>query len=270
MHLLAGGSLIGFALALNSALQRHRSDPRLRSERQLRAITGASRPLVVPRLTEAVRLQQGWLGASSARATSVPTFALTNPDAAASVALARLTAELDARSGGVKPLVVLVTAIGDLEGKSTVAVNAALAAARAGDKVLLIDADARNRGVSRLLPGGEALPGLFDIANGTVLPGQAIVKSKTYPLDILPAGQVSDARHPRLQDPIAELAKPYDLVVIDGGVLIRDRHVAEFAGGASQVVLVARDGVTLRADYQSAFEILDRSGRVRPVLLTDK
>ena len=165
---------------------------------------------------------------------------------------------------------MLVTATGDFEGKSTVAVNVALAAAAAGDRVLLIDADARGKTASGLLPNGTALPGFFDIVAGTAQAAAVIIKPGNYPLDILPAGRSTDARSVRVASTVASIARPYDLVVVDGGVMMRDRHVSEFFSGATQIVLVARDGVTMRAEYLSAYEILDRTGKVRPVLLTDE
>ncbi len=268
LHLLAIGGLSGLALGLNNAVRRQRRDPRLRGEAQLRAIAGARRLLIVPNLSDVVRRQKRWQMGTAHR-SEVPTFALSNPDAPATIALARLSAELDARSVDAKPLIVLVTAIGDFEGKSTVAVNAALAAAAAGDRVLLIDADTRSKAVSGLLPDGAAMPGFFDIVAGTAQASGAIVKSETFPLDILPVGRSSETRSVRLASTIAGIAGPYDLVVIDGGVMMRDRQVAEFCTAATQVVLVARDGVTLRKEYQNAYEILDRTAKVRPVLLMD-
>ena len=269
LHLLVLGGLAGLGLGLLRALTRFRADPHLRGEQQLRYIAGSRNVLVVPRLTDVVRRQARWL-AGSAPQSAVPTFAATEPGAPASVALARLSAELDARSVHEKPLIVLVTAVGDFEGKSTVAVNAALAAAAAGDRVLLIDADARGKAVSGLLPNGGGLPGLFDILAGSAQAANTIVRPQAYPLDILPAGQLGEIRSVRIAGTISGIAKPYDLVVIDGGVTMRDRHVSEFATVATQIVLVARDGVTKRAEYQSAYEILDRTGKVRPILLTDK
>ncbi len=269
LHLVALGGLAGLGFGLNGAVRRLRADPRLRGERQLRSIAGARRTLVVPRLSEAVRGQSSRLPAFSGRSGEVPMFALTDPGAPASTALARLSAELNARSADEKPLIMLVTSVGDYEGKTTVAVNAALAAAGAGDRVLLIDADPRSKIVSGLVPNGAALPGLFDVVAGTAQAAAAIAKVPGLPIDILPVGRQGNARSVRISSVIAGIARPYDLVVIDAGVMIRDRYVAEFANGANQVVLVARDGITLRADYQSAFEILDRGGKLRPLLLTD-
>lgn len=269
VHLLAMGAAGGLAFGLWDALQRTRRDPRVRGDAQLRLITGSRRMLVVPKLSEAVRQQPlARSRGSDDVAAEVPMFVLTDPEQPASLAFARLSAELNARSLDDRGLVLLVTASGEYEGKSTVAVNAALAAALAGDRVLLVDADMRGRMSSSIVAAGKTRPGLFDgAANGDV--GDLIVKASEYPIDVLPVGRRTERRLGRLGLAVASLARRYDLVVIDAGVLIKDRYVAELAATASHIALVARDGVTMKADYQSALEILDRGGKVRPVLITD-
>ena len=273
LHLLAAGLVSGLGLGLYNALRRLRSDPRVRGELQLAQITGPRRISVVPRLAEALGRHPRWLATARDPAGSgpgVPVFVTRSPDAQASVAMARLSTELNARNNNERPQIVLVTAAGDYEGKSTVAVNAALAAAEAGDSVLLVDADGRAKGVSRLFEDGDTLPGLFDVANGRREPAAVIVRKGEYPVDILPLGDTAGERPTRIAATIASLARPYDLVVIDAGVLMRDRLVSELAASASQILLVARDSVTVKSEYASAFEILDRTGKVRPVFLTDR
>ena len=154
LHLLAAGSAAGFGLGLYGAIRRLRGDPRVRSELQLATITGSRRISVVPQLAEALGRYPRWLATAQtpsargpgAQGPGVPVFVMQSPDAAASAAMARLSTELSAKNGEERPQIVLVTAAGDYEGKSTVAVNAALAAADAGDCVLLIDADFPRQG----------------------------------------------------------------------------------------------------------------------------
>lgn len=196
-------------------------------------------------------------------------FVASHPALAASDAIKRLSSELGAKVVDDLPPVLLVTAASDYEGKSTVAVNAALAAAAAGNAVLLIDADQRGRNVSRMLDHGETIPGFLDVVSGRVRAEDVIVKNAPYPIDILPLGNASELRISRLTSLIGKIAVPYDTVVIDAGVMIRDRLVTELAFGATSIVLVAREGVTVKADFQSAMDVLNRGGKVRPVLLRD-
>lgn len=266
LHLLALGGALGFGLSMYTALNRLRGDPRLRSPAQLRAMAGNRRIFLVPQLEDAI----GGLDSSSNGAgAEVPAFVLANPKAPASVAVQRLSTEIVARLNDDKSQVVVVTAAGEYEGKSTIALNLALAASEAGDNVLLIDADQRGRMLSKLVDGQAARRGLFDIVAGAVESRLAIVKRSGYPIDILPAGNAGNRKLQRTGLTIASLAKSYDLVVVDAGVLMKDRLVPELAFGANAILLVARDGVTNRAAYQSALEVLDRGGKVRPVLVSD-
>lgn len=263
-HLLALGGALGLGFGLYGALSRLRSDPRLRTESQLRAIAGGRRVFSIPQMEGAIR------GLGKAGQADVPAFVSGNPDAAASLAMQRLSSEVISRLNDDKSQVVVVTAAGDFEGKSTVALNLALAASAAGDNVLLIDADQRGRMVSKLVDASTSRRGLFDVVSGAIESRLAIVKRAGYPIDILPAGQSANRRPQRTALTIAGLAKGYDVVVVDAGVLMKDRLVPELAFGANTVLLVARDGITNRSEYQSALEILDRGGKVRPVFVSDQ
>lgn len=266
IHLLALGGALGFGLSLYGALNRLRADPRLRSEGQLRALAGNRRVFTVPGMEDAIR----GLDRDHMAAAEVPAFVAGNPNAPASQAIERLSAEVVSRIHDEKSQVIVVTAAGDYEGKSTVALNLALAASEAGDNVLLVDADQRGRMISRLVGPASAKRGLFDVVAGTADARTAIVKRTDYPIDILPAGSASNRRQQRASIAIASIAKSYDLVVVDAGVIMKDRLVPELAFGANTVLLVARDGVTDRAEYQSALEILDRGGKVRLVFVSDQ
>lgn len=265
LHLLALGGALGLGWSLLGSLSRLRSDPRLRTEGQLRAITGNRRVLSIPRVEESIRhLRKG-----NSTEADVPAF-VNGADTVAALAMQRLSTEVIARLNDEKSQIVVVTAAGDFEGKSTVSLNLALAAAAAGDNVLLVDADQRNRMVSKLVDSSGAKRGLFDIVTGAIEARLAIVKRTGYPIDILPAGQATSRRQQRSALTIAGLAKGYDVVIVDAGVLMKDRLVPELAFAANSVLLVARDGVTNRSEYQSALEILDRGGKVRPVFVSDK
>ncbi|MEZ5851763.1 MAG: exopolysaccharide transport family protein [Hyphomicrobiaceae bacterium] len=270
-HWFAIGAVLGLALGLHNAMKRMRADPRLRGEAQLRTLIGNRRFVAVPQLSMAVRDSEAAM-AQRGQATrdGIPTFVQWSPAAPASAAMARLAAELSARGGSERPQVLLVTAAGDMEAKSTIAANLALAAAHAGDSVLLIDADHRGRQVTELAHNGANRPGLLDVAAGKIEGRRAVVKSQVYPLDILTVGTARDTRISQVRSAISSIAKPYDLVVIDGGVAIRDRLVSELAYVSTGIALVARQDVTNKADYQTALEMLDRGGKVRPVLVLDQ
>ncbi len=142
---------------------------------------------------------------------------------------------------------VLVTGAGAGEGKSTAAANLAVAFARKGLSVALVDADLRaprqaaifglddSQGLSTLLTGGELeveLP-----AGATELPL----------LKVLVAGPVSDAstellEFPRMGEILQALRGRYDVVVIDGPPLGAGGDAVALARLADTVAWVLRAG----------------------------
>lgn len=144
---------------------------------------------------------------------------------------------------------VLIASPGEQEGKSTVAVRLALASARAGLDVVLVDADLRRAGATAKL-GIKTTVGL-----GLVLAEQRPVESAltdwplggddTGRLRVLPAGPPppnpaalisSDA----MQDLISTLEHKADLVIIDTPAALAVSDAVPMMQSVSGVVLIAR------------------------------
>ena len=113
-------------------------------------------------------------------------------------------------------------------GKSTCAVNVAVAMAKAGRRVLAIDADPQSNLTMVLLRGAHAdEPTLFHVLTEDVDPAEAIRPTTTERLDVLPASaQLADAnvilaselgRERRLRLAMEGLEERYDVVVVDTG-----------------------------------------------------
>jgi succinoglycan biosynthesis transport protein ExoP len=115
------------------------------------------------------------------------------------------------------PKVVLVTSSVPKEGKSTLSTCLAFSAAKAGQRVLLIDGDLRHPSLSEYF-GLKGRAGLVD-----VLTGGASLESATVvagPIVILPAG--SQSQNPadllgsaRMKQVLTQLRDAYDYVLID-------------------------------------------------------
>lgn len=145
---------------------------------------------------------------------------------------------------------VLVTSASPGDGKSLTSLHLARALAVQGNDVMLVDADIRDRGLSRLLRA-EGQPGLVTLAEGeelgTVTRQYRITNALT--LSVIPAG-------PRPVQPTGLLATPSyrrainaivmsnDLTIIDGSPLLT---VADASAVATQV-----DGIVLVLDVNTS------------------
>jgi capsular exopolysaccharide synthesis family protein len=160
---------------------------------------------------------------------------------------------------------VLITSPGEQEGKSTVAVRLALAAAHAGLDVVLVDADMRRAGATEKL-GVNTQVGL-----GLALAEQRPVESVliTWPLAsdaagrlrVLPAGPPppnpaalvsSDA----MRDLVRTLESQADLVIIDSPAALAVSDAVPLMQNVSGVVLIARMNRSTRETVNRLHKII--------------
>lgn len=172
----------------------------------------------------------------------------------------RLRSTLLLSRSGLPPKVLLVASARPGEGKSTLAVNLAVAFAQTGQKVLLVETDMRRPvlqhrlalepsiGLSQLLSGLDAVarpiplpqvPNLYVIDGGPVPP---------YPADLLGS--------PRFGQLIKTWLKEFELIVLDSSPLLPVADAQSIARYANSTLLVARSGVTTRTSLQRAYQIL--------------
>ncbi|WP_089213980.1 GumC family protein [Sphingopyxis indica] len=163
--------------------------------------------------------------------------------------------------------VVAITSAVPGEGKTTTAMGLARAAAAAGGKVLLIDADARRRASSRQFAEGAAL-GLDDVLSGTATLEQAIVKDGLSDAWLLPQRLDSKglglAENPRFAELIEQVRERYDLVLLDMPPVLPVDDARVIASMADGVVFLVRwrrtpakaASVALRRLYDVHAEVL--------------
>ena len=123
-----------------------------------------------------------------------------------------------------RPRVLAVTSSGRKEGKTIVASHLAVTAAADGERVALIDADLRRRGLSELASATDDVErpaGLTDYLLGDVQLRDLLRHDPRLPgVDLILAGPVSTSpatllRSPRLATLVDSLRGEYDRVVID-------------------------------------------------------
>lgn len=146
------------------------------------------------------------------------------------------------------------------EGKSTTAINAAIAMASAGQSVLLIDGDLRRPQVANLL-SLEVSVGLTTALVGTSTFEESIQKHAPSGLDVLAAGRLPPNPAELLQsnamrELLAKSRSRYDVTIIDGPPLLPVTDAALMASQTDGAVLVVRHGKTTKEQLNGAVQRL--------------
>jgi receptor protein-tyrosine kinase len=146
------------------------------------------------------------------------------------------------------------------EGKSTTAVNAALALAQVGRRVLLLDSDMRRPQVARLL-GLETSVGLTTLLLGTVKLDDALQTHAASGLQVLASGAIPPNPAELLQsqamnDLLIELRARFDVIIIDAPPLLPVTDAALLASKTDGAIIVTRHSKTTRDQLTTAVDRL--------------
>ncbi|MFM9942530.1 MAG: GumC family protein [Hyphomicrobiaceae bacterium] len=283
LSLLApAGLLAGLCFGVALAVRRDRRDPVLRGADQLPALGSRGTISVIPGLEAALAARGGILGRlrkngskknGDSAAEMIPSFVLSEPDSEASRAVLRLIDDIAMAAGRAEGTTVLVTAAAAFEGKSTIAVNLALAAARAGDRVLLVDGDLERRTLTEAIDASAHL-GLSDVIAGKETLSSVVLHVPTLSVDMLSAGQstvrLAGQANRMVERAMRDLVAPYDVVVIDGGLLPHGRLLTAWAAVANETAVITRSDLSQK---QAVAEALSAAaafpgGNVRTVMIS--
>jgi capsular polysaccharide biosynthesis protein/Mrp family chromosome partitioning ATPase len=265
--ILAG--IAGLVLALMLAVARDSLDSRIRSRKDAEEWFGA-------KVVGALPKPRGW----------TPPLASSGAEESHAASLELLRARLQFTQGGIGGPTILVTSAAPDEGKSTVAASLSAALARAGKRVIVVDADLRRPTLPSYLSVETDGPGLVDVLHARVALEEALVSVDPIPvtasldgspadngevdtrrpgrLEVLPAGHVTSVAGDVLTPEalgvlIDRLHERADYIVIDAPPLL----VADALGLALQadnVLLVARRGRTTRDQAEWARMTLEGLG----------
>ncbi|MDK1019579.1 MAG: LCP family protein [Actinomycetota bacterium] len=162
-------------------------------------------------------------------------------------AVDRYTGLLRQIEGKTTGRILLISSPGPGQGASTVALNLAFAATKAGRRVMLVDADPSSRGLGRFLSTGRS-PGLSDIASGTAdLSGAVrmwtLGDGTRFPL--LPSGDTlpdeGGLRGALIADALDSVSERADLIFIDVPPILWSSTAAELGAHADGTILVLAD-----------------------------
>lgn len=184
-----------------------------------------------------------------------------------------LATRMVGRRGSPEPCALLVTSAGAGEGKTTTAVNLALALAKMmrDEGVLLVDADLGRPGVDRLLdlPPG---PGLAELlAQPDADPAEFVRNLRG--LYVMTAGEYSPQTRASLSSPLAQrvlrrLRQRFAFVVVDAPPILAVAEGLILQQAVDAVLLVVRAGMTPRELVRRSLASLD-PGRLAGVVMTD-
>lgn len=243
------GALLGFVIGLGAVVLRNVLNTKVKGELDLRRITDA--PIL------------GGIAYDS-DAAKKPLLTQFAPQSARAESFRQIRTNLQFAQVAHKSKTVLITSSLPGEGKTTTAVNMALALAQAGKSVALVDADLRRPMVGEYL-GLDRNAGLT-----TVLIGSSSAEELLHPwgkdqLYVLTSGQVPPNPSELLgsesmAELIEELERQFDAVVIDAPPLLPVTDAAVLAQRVSGVVLVVGSQAVTTADVEkslSALEMVD-------------
>jgi polysaccharide biosynthesis transport protein len=279
--ILAAALAAGLSFGIGGALARDYFDDTLHSRRQVEELSGlpvlSALPQLPPRsggrrmLFRAARIDTR--EAIDAVAKSMAGEITDRPTKHFVTAVRRLRDALRLTDGPRYGRSVLISSPNDGDGKTTVALNLALAAAAGGERVLLVDGDFAGRTLSRILEaGGHA--GLSDLLQARTMLNKALVNDTRIGLNFLPVGNATGGELVRpmsgdLMQKLVEPARGFDLIVIDGGSVATAPQIRSFAEIVDDIVVLVRAGATRRDDLTMTLDALRSNARkIRGVVMT--
>ncbi|MDZ7910276.1 MAG: polysaccharide biosynthesis tyrosine autokinase [Rhodococcus sp. (in: high G+C Gram-positive bacteria)] len=247
---LALGAAVGLLLGIALAVIRDRLDNTIKDRREIESISGKSLVGAIP-FDKARRTHPAVDFQDIAQSSSAEAFR-------------ELRTNLQFLEVDHPPRVIVVTSAIPSEGKTTTAVNLAVALAEAGHHVVLVEGDLRRPRISKYL-------GLIgSVGLSTVLAGQAKVDEVLQPtryegLQALASGPLPPNPSELLGSEtsralIVELRSRFDYVIVDGAPLLPVTDSAVLTTHSDGALLVTRYGHTKKNELSRAISNLDTIG----------
>ena len=227
------GLVAGLVLGVGAGFVREALDRRLRDSDEVERATGVTVLGVVPEE----------LGESR-----IPVE--THPMSSRAEAYRKIRTNLSFTGQHGLPRSILVTSSTSGEGKTTLATNLALACARAGQSVVIVDADLRRPMVAEYLDSPDGI-GLTSIITGDVSVSEAIHRLRDTGVDVIPSGPIPANPSELLGSHgmemlLEQLDATYDIVIVDAPPVLPVADALVLAVMVEAVVLVAKVGNTTR------------------------
>lgn len=282
---LALGLLFGAILASGLVLLRHRLDTRVADPDEVAEQLGMPLLAKIPKLPKKLR-------------QSHHLVMLSDPDGLSAEAFRMLRTNVEFATIDGDAKTIMVSSAVQAEGKSTTLANLALAFARGGKRVILVDLDLRRPYVARFFDL-QGRPGLSEVALGRFALHEALTEidisrpqasktsdpeanghGDTQPLSatrqmvmadrdrgglrVLTSGPMPPdtgefVSSERVKHLLADLERDADVVLIDAPPLLSVNDALALSQIAGALLLVARIGIVRRPMFKDIRRVLDRS-----------
>lgn len=273
LQILGLGLFAGLFGGILLAFVRERLDRPLRTPEDVRDWTGITSVSVIPQF--AGNGYRGLMKTLAWRPNILPgpaKFLLERPHSPESEAVRSLNTNF-VLANAAQPQAMLVTSALPGEGKTTVAINLALALSQHG-RTCLVDADLRRSSVAVTF-GVHSAKGLGDVLIGTAQLKDALVSIEDSPnLVILPAGPSSEERahlvvSMAMKSVMTSLRAQFDFIVVDSAPIMPYADGRALSTVTDAVVFVTRSGITPAHAMARSMELLFevRSAAVVKVVL---
>lgn len=190
---------------------------------------------------------------------------ITQPRSPASEAFRILRANLEFSSPDEPLRTMLVTSPNPTEGKTTIAVNLAVAFSQAGRRTLLVDVDFRRPGLHEVfeldnLKGVSSLLASRDLRVSDVARRSEDGNFWVVTTGPIPPNPAELAVSRRMAEVIALLREAADLVIFDGPPILAAADAPSLARQLDGTIVVMQAGRTRRASLRAALSALERVG----------
>jgi polysaccharide biosynthesis transport protein len=258
---LIGGVVLAFI--------QEKVDRRLHTPQDVRDWTGIASVSLIPEFA-GNGFQRGLKSRNSD--AGPPKFLIERPHSPESEAMRALHANI-VLAKEQQPQVVLVASSIPGEGKTTVAVNLALALSQ-HQRTCLVDADLRRPCVAATF-GMRADRGLGDVLQGSLALEDALISMPGSPqLSILPGGKASDEcsyllAGAAMESVMESLRAQFDFIVVDSPPLIPYAEGRVLSTLTDGIIFVTRSGITPAPAMARSMELLSevKSPRIIKVIL---
>lgn len=246
---LGVGLILGLALGVGAAVLRDLFDNTVKSREELEELSGAGLVGTIPLDKE--------------RRTH-PAIVFETDHSTIAESFRRLRTNLQFLSVDNPPREIVITSSIPNEGKSTTAINIALALAESGHQVVLVDGDMRRPSLANYLDMVGSV-GFSTVLSGQTPLSEALQVTRYRGLSLLASGATPPNPSELLASQTAksllrDLRAQFDFVIIDSSPLLAVTDAAILAAASDGVLVVARFGETRREQLAQSISSLQSVG----------